>query len=73
MTERETLQAAFAALLRGDTAERDRLIDPLIAKRREEQHQRARAFNGNGQPILVKQHDGRTIEFRTLPRTDGAE
>lgn len=66
MTEKETLQAAFAALLRGDTAERDRLLDPLIAKRKMEEA--AAAVYGQKDSILVRQPDGSTIAFRTVPR-----
>lgn len=40
MTAEEALRAAFAALLRGDTAERDRLCD--LAKDLHEQEERIR-------------------------------
>ena len=68
MTEQEALRAAFQALLRGDTAERDRILEPFLAKYEAERQQRVRAFKGHDEPILVKQPDGSTISFRRVPR-----
>lgn len=36
MDERDIMRQAFQALLRGDTAERDRLLRPLVEKRQRE-------------------------------------
>jgi len=65
MTDQEVMQAAFAALLRGDTAERDRLIAPLLA--REKMRETARVMVDRSKAIEVKQHDGSTLTFRTVP------
>lgn len=66
MTDDEIMKAAFAALLRGDTAERDRLIAPLLA--REKMRQAAHVMVDRSDEIAVKQSDGSTINFKTVRR-----
>ena len=62
MTEHEILRAAFAALLRGDTAERDRLIALARATQAG-----ARAQQPNAKPIpLVRQPDGSYVAATLL-------
>lgn len=66
MTDEEIMRAAFAALLRGDTAERDRLINPLLA--REKMRQTAHVMVDRSQAIEVKQSDGSTLTWKTIPK-----
>jgi hypothetical protein len=67
MTEQELLRAAFAALLRGDTAERDRLIDMAKAKVDHRIRVDERSQQQNAKPIpLVKQPDGTYVAASLL-------
>jgi hypothetical protein len=66
VTDQEIMRAAFAALLRGDTAERDRLIAPLLA--REKMRQTAHVMVDRSKAIEVKQPDGSALTFKTIPR-----
>lgn len=66
MSDDEIMRAAFAALLRGDTAERDRLIAPLLA--REKMRQTAHVVVDRSQAIEVKQPNGSILTFKTIPR-----
>jgi|HubBroStandDraft_6_1064221.scaffolds.fasta_scaffold1386666_1 hypothetical protein len=67
MTERELLQAAFAALLRGDTTERDRLIELAKAKIDHRVRVDERTQQQNAKPIpLVRQPDGSYVAATLL-------
>jgi hypothetical protein len=67
MTERELLQAAFAALLRGDTTERDRLIELAKAKTDHRVRVDERTQQQNAKPIpLVRQPDGSYVAATLL-------
>ena len=61
MTETEIMRAAWQALLRGDTAERSRLLAPLIAKKTAQEHAAINAYrssHGTQKIELVRQADG---------------
>ena len=67
MTEKELLQAAFAAISRGDYAERDRLIALARAKNKEGIREAELRGDRQAKPIpLIKQADG-SYRAATLP------
>jgi hypothetical protein len=64
MDDMEVMRAAYQALLRGDTAERDRLLAPLLA--REKMRRMAHTMVDRSDEIAVKQPNGGTITFKTV-------
>lgn len=61
MTDEEIMRAAFQALLNGDEAERDRLLAPLLARAKAQEHAVINAYRssrGTHKIELVRQPDG---------------